>query len=182
MASASQQAKASAAAAKANAQLGAQEQETQAQLALREAQVAQNQAASEAQLRAVDADSERRQADRLFAEQRALIGASGLEFSGSPLLVAIESAQEAELQIAQGTWASEQRQLALRDTAEVRTFEAGEFRRGARNTLALGAFQAGQYRTAGRYATLSAGVQGASQAVGVGTNYLLTQRQLPSGG
>jgi hypothetical protein len=179
--SAQQQAKAGAAAAKANAQQAANEQETQAQMALRESQVAQNQAQQEQQLSAVEQDSQRRQAERLFAEQRAIIGASGMEFSGSPLLIAIESAQEAELSIAQGQWQSEQRQLALRDTASVRTFEAGEFRRGARNSLALGSFQAAQYRTAGRYATIQAGLQGASQIAGLGTNYLLTQRSYGSG-
>jgi hypothetical protein len=179
MASASQQAKASAAAAKANAQQQAHEQETQAQLALREQQVAEGQAQQEAQLRAVEADSERRQAERLFAEQRTVMGASGIEFTGSPLLVAIETAQEAELQIAQGEWASQQRQQALRDQANVRQFEAGEFRRGARNTLALGAWQGAQYRAAGRMGMLQAGLQGASQIAGIGTNYLLTQRQSP---
>jgi hypothetical protein len=59
------------------------------QLALNEAEHAKNAAALEAQ-------HQREASETFLARQRALIGASGVEFSGSPLAVLTETAQRAE--------------------------------------------------------------------------------------
>jgi hypothetical protein len=167
MASAQQQASAVAKSAKLNARLAQQEQETQAQLAMREASIAEHQALQEGALRDIERDSERRQADRLLAEQRALIGGLGIEFGGSPLLVAVETAEELELEIAMRDFESQQRQQTLRDQGLLRTFEASEFRRAGRNALGVGAFQARQARTAGHWQMASAFTTGLRQGTGI---------------
>ena len=58
------------------------------------AKVAQREAESERQAAAFESKQQKRRAGALLARQRALIGASGVEMEGSPLLVAEDTAAE----------------------------------------------------------------------------------------
>jgi hypothetical protein len=169
IASAQAQASAAATAAKTNAKIAARDAEANARLAERDAQVARNAATQEELLLDFDVASATRGTERLLSTQRALIGASGVEFSGSPLLVAIDTAREAELQIEAQRFDSRLRQQELRDQAALSTFQAGELRATGRNALNVGRFQARAARVAGNYRSLEAGVQGAAS----GTSILL---------
>jgi len=58
------------------------------------AKVAQRQAEAEQRAAAFESEQQRKKAKTLQAKQRALIGASGVEMEGSPLLVAEDTAAE----------------------------------------------------------------------------------------
>lgn len=165
LSAAAQQAKA----AQLNAQMTANENEARAQLSDREAVIAARESAQEALAIERDVETRRLEFSRLQGEQRAAIGASGIEFQGTPLLILAETAREAELDVQSMRQASEQRQLALRDQAALREFEAGELRRGAVNAKRVGKFEAGSIRQAGAFRALSTGISGVSSA----TNILL---------
>jgi hypothetical protein len=167
IAGAQAQADAAADAAKTNARIAARDAEANARLADREAQVARNAAVQEDLLLDFDVESSNRGMERLLSTQRALIGASGVEFGGSPLLVAIDTAREAELQIEAQRFDSRLRQQELRDQAALSTFQAAELRATGRHALSVGRFQAGAARSAGRWRSLELGLEGAAAATSV---------------
>lgn len=165
IAAAQAQANAAANAAKTNAKIANRDAEANARLADREAQVAANAATQEELSLGFDVENADRGKERLLSTQRALIGASGVEFSGSPLLVAIDTAREAELQIEAQKFESRLRQQELRDNAALSRFQATELRNTGRNALSVGRFQAQAARVAGNYGSLEAGVSGVSSGV-----------------
>jgi len=79
----------------------AYQQGAQAEYAARyNAKVARNQAQAARDAANADADTQRRHYDRVLAAQRARYGASGVQTEGSPLLVMLDSEEEAALDIA----------------------------------------------------------------------------------
>ena len=97
----------------------------------------------EAQALVFDLETFDRIARSSLSATRAAIGASGTEFSGSNLLVAIAQAEELATQRSLITFASEEEQRVLEDREALLTFEAGETRRA-------GVFQQGLLRKQGR--------------------------------
>lgn len=84
-----------AAAAAAAAQYqAAQQQEAQAKY---QTKIAKNQAQASKNAAQVAEDNRREQDRRIMAEQRGLVGGSGLSTEGAPLFVMLDSAKEAEL-------------------------------------------------------------------------------------
>ena len=71
--------------------------ETQQKFAKYNAKVAENQAAGERMRAEFTANQQREAHRRTIATQRAVYGTSGVEMSGSPLLVIADSARQAEL-------------------------------------------------------------------------------------
>jgi hypothetical protein len=167
LAAAKSQAEAAATSAKANAKIAARDAEVEARLAERDAQVARNAATQEEQAMAFDTENARRGKERLLSTQRAVMGASGVEFGGSPLLVAIDTAREAELAIEADRFQSRLRQQELRDQAALSTFRAGELRATGRNYLSVGRFEAQAARNAGNWSALEAGIEGAANVTSV---------------
>jgi hypothetical protein len=161
------QANAAARAARSNARIAQRDAETEARLAERDAQVAQYAATQEERALAFDVAQQNRAKARLLGTQEALIGASGVEFGGSPLLVAIETAQEAELQIESARFESRLRQQELRDSAALATFRGRELRDTGRNYLSVGRFEAAAARSAAKGRALEAGIEGATSATSV---------------
>ena len=68
--------------------------EAQAAWNLYNSKVAQRQAEAEERAAAFESKQQKRRAEALLAKQRALIGASGVEMTGSPLLVAEDTAAQ----------------------------------------------------------------------------------------
>lgn len=151
-------------AAEFNAKQAAAGNEAEARMAERRAQIAENEALAEKQAAAFDEETRRNQFSRQFAKRRAEIGASGFEFSGSPLLVAIDEAREAELDIEAMTFASETRQRGLLDEAGLERFRAEEFRKAGQTSLGIGRARASAARTEGALGAIGAGISGAASA------------------
>jgi hypothetical protein len=97
----------------------------------------------EAQALVFDLETFDRISRSALSATRAAIGASGTEFSGSNLLVAIAQAEELATQRSLITFASEEQQRVLEDQEALLTFEAGEVRQA-------GALQQGLLRKQGR--------------------------------
>ena len=92
---------------------------------------------------AFDLDTFDRTADLAQSATMAAIGASGTEFTGSNLVVAMHQAEELGLQRSVIRFLSEERQAGLTDDAALLTFQAEEVRRG-------GQFEAGLLREQAR--------------------------------
>jgi len=107
------------------------------------AQVAEQQAASARQAAAADAETKRRQMDRILGTQRARYGASGVIGSeGSPLLVMMQSEEEAALDVARVRYGGEAQGYGLESEARLQRFRGKAARRqsylGATGSLLQG--------------------------------------------
>ena len=121
------------------------------------AQVAEQQAASGRQAAAADAETKRRQMDRILGTQRARYGASGVTSEGSPLLVMMQSEEEAALDVARVRYGGDAQAYGLEAEARLQKFRGKAARRqsylGATGSLLQGV----------------AGAAGAFKGVGGGT-------------
>ena len=113
----------------------------------------------EAQALVFDLETFDRVSRAALSTTRSAIGASGTEFSGSNLLVAIAQAEELAIQRALITFASDEQQRALEDREALLTFQAGEVRR-------TGAFQQGLLRSQSRQIQEALPLSVAASAVG----------------
>lgn len=138
IAGAIRQGQSAAAEARFNARQKAAQSETEARLAERRAQVAENDVLAEQQALAFDVQTRRKEFARQFAKRRAAIGAAGLEYTGSSLLVAIDEARQAELDVEAMQWESERKQAGLSDEASMERFQAEELRKGIPVALGIG--------------------------------------------
>jgi len=102
--------------------------------------------------------------ERFQGRETAAIGASGFEFSGSPILIAMETARRAALGRANIIFESEQRQRQLEDQTGLLRFQAGQVRRRGEAAPAIGAFEARNLRQAANVQSLGIGLSGAAQA------------------
>jgi hypothetical protein len=129
-----------------------QQQQAQAKY---QSKIARNQAQA-AQNAAQVAEANRREQDRrIMAEQRALVGGSGLSTEGAPLFVMLDSAKEAELDALRLRYGGTLQAGGFLDQSRLLTYQgeqaarAGEI--GAGTTLLTGASSAvgiyGRYRT-----------------------------------
>lgn len=96
-------------------------------------------------------------------QETAAIGASGFEFSGSPILIAMENARRAALGRANIIFQSEQRQRQLEDQTGLLRFQAGQVRRRGEAAPAIGAFEARNLQTAANVGSLAIGLSGAAR-------------------
>lgn len=94
------------------------------------ARVAEQQAESARQAAAADAETKRRQFDRLLGTQRARYGASGVIGSeGSPLLVMMQSEEEAALDVARVRYGGEAQAFGLEAEARLQRAAGRQARR-----------------------------------------------------
>jgi len=112
------------------------------------AQVAEQQATSARQAAAVDAENKRRQMDRILGTQRARYGASGVIGSeGSPLLVMMQSEEEAALDVARVRYGGEAQAYGLESEAKLQRFRGTAAKRqgylGATGSILTGVAGAG---------------------------------------
>jgi hypothetical protein len=177
-----------------NAKLRAREQIGQAQMSEYEAQVREQAALMgerqatlsdrtaglEREYTAEDVMRQRVQARAFQAEQRAAVGGSGLEATGSPLMVMAESAHQLELDRMVTTHEGEMRARAheeearlgredatqARHGAELARYTARQQRQGIPLGLEIGRYQARASRQAGQLGAVSALIGGGSRAVG----------------
>lgn len=115
------------------------------------AQVAEQQAASARQAAAADAETKRRQFDRVLGAQRARFGASGVIGSeGSPLLVMMQSEEEAALDVARVRFGGEAQAFGLESEARLQRFRGTQLRRQS-YLAATGSFLQGVGSAASAY-------------------------------
>ena len=94
------------------------------------ARVAETQAVSARQAAAADAETKRRQMDRVLGTQRARYGASGVIGSeGSPLLVMMQSEEEAALDVARVRAGGEAQAYGLESEARLSKFRGRQAKR-----------------------------------------------------
>lgn len=107
------------------------------------ARVAEQQAVATRQAAAADAETKRRQLDRVLGAQRARYGASGVIGSeGSPLLVMMQSEEEAALDVARVRYGGAAQSFGLEQEARLQRFQGKQARRqsylGATGSLLQG--------------------------------------------
>lgn len=94
------------------------------------ARVAEQQAESARQAAAADAETKRRQYDRILGTQRTRYGASGVIGSeGSPLLVMMQSEEEAALDVARVRYGGTAQAYGLESEARLQRFQGRQARR-----------------------------------------------------
>lgn len=150
--------------AKLNAQLANQDAIAQAQVSERQARQSENAILQEQQALAFDLRNEQHRIDALLASQRQAIGASGIEMTGSPLLVTVETARQEALNLEALQFESQMRQQALRDEASLARFQATELRTRGTSQLAIGSFRARTIRQLGRLQAAGTALEGAASA------------------
>ena len=121
------------------------------------ARVAEQQATSARQAAAADAETKRRQLDRILGSQRARYGASGVIASeGSPLLVMMQSEEEAALDVARIRAGGAAQAYGLESEANLQRFGGRQARRQS-YLSASGTFLQGLGSAAGTYGKRSTG-------------------------
>ena len=141
----------------------------------RDAELLGMEADRERDARSLDSESMRLLMRRRLAARETAITSAGIELEGSPLLIMAQEARELELAVRQEETASEFREMALRDEADLLEFRAEETRKA-------GTF-AGQWaRREGRLAEERARFQQLSALVGAGASALSVYSGRPSPG
>ena len=116
------------------------------------ARVAEQQATSARQAAAADAETKRRQLDRILGSQRARYGASGVIASeGSPLLVMMQSEEEAALDVARVRYGGTAQSYGLEAEAQLQRRQGRALKRQS-YLSASGTFLQGLGTAAGTYA------------------------------
>ena len=136
-----QQAQAAKAIARFNADVAGRQAEQQALLLERDARAAAQERLQEKEVSDFNISQRRRLFQRISARRRALVGASGVEFSGSQLLVAADEAREMELDIAALEFMSEREQASLQEVGDLALFQAAEARAGGDLAGDIASFQ-----------------------------------------
>lgn len=145
-----------------NAKLQARERIAQAQMAERGALEAIQEASAEREAGAYEEARQREHDVAYQATQRAMAGASGLEFTGSPMLIMVETARQQALDRLALRHASETRAREAEDAAVMQRYQAGELRQGAALGLDLGRYQAKVARRAGEAQAIASLFSGAA--------------------
>ena len=145
----------------ANSKLQQLELISQAQMAEREAQSLDYEAADIRATTAFDVTRQQEQGAAFTSQQRADVAASGLEASGSPLLVMSETAKQIELDKLAIEHGGEAEARRAEDAARMARYQAGELRKGIPLRLELGRYQAKAARASGN-------IQAASSIIGAG--------------
>jgi hypothetical protein len=158
--SALRQGQVSADTARVNAQIQRRQAEVQARLSEREAQQAEYDALQIEQDTKVAEAQQRQAGTYLQASQRAAAGASGIEATGSPLLVLQETASQLELDALTIRRAGEREAAGARDEARMRRWQAEELRRSGQLSLDIGRYQSRAARQAGRLGAFSSLLSG----------------------
>lgn len=124
------------------------------------ARVAEQQATSARQAAAADAETKRRQLERVLGAQRARFGASGIIPSeGSPLLVMMQSEEEAALDVARVKYGGEAQGYGLESEARLQRFRGKALKRQS-YLGATGAILQGVSSAASLYGGLKAPTSG----------------------
>lgn len=113
--------------------------EARAQAAQRQAEILEAQAAQEREAAAIEEADFRERADRIMGRQRAVIGGSGAQMTGTPLDVAADTAARAEREALKIRRQGEIRATRTEQEAEL-TLTEGQFAREAGETRRRGAF------------------------------------------
>lgn len=153
----------------ANSRLQARQMIQQAQMAERAAADADFDVQAERDATAFDVARQEEQATAFKASQRVSIAGSGLEATGSPLLVMGETAKQLELDELAIKHAGEMRVRDIEDEARMLRFQAKQLREGVPLTLDLGRYQARAARQAGSLGATKSIISGGAQAA---TGYL----------
>lgn len=93
------------------------------------AKIARNQAQAARDAASADAETKRRQYERVLASQRARFGASGVHAEGTPLLVMLESEEEAALDVARIRHGGAVASQGLEAEAKLHRFQGQQARR-----------------------------------------------------
>jgi hypothetical protein len=147
--------------AMANAKLQQRELISQAQMSEREAQSLDYDAQDIRATTAFDVTRQQEQGTAFKSQQVADVAASGLEASGSPLLVMSETAKQIELDKLAIEHGGEAEARRAEDAARLARYQAGELRKGIPLRLELGRYQAKAARASGN-------IQAASSIIGAG--------------
>lgn len=141
---------------------GAIQQGQQAESAAKyNAKVARNQAQSARDAANADAETQRRHYDRVLAAQRARYGASGVDTEGSPLLVMLDSEEEAALDIARVKHGGAVAAQGLEAEAQLQRYQGQQAKRqsylAATGAILSGVAQAGSiYASQGKKTPVAA--------------------------
>ena len=146
-----------------NSQLRAKELIAQAQMAEREAQQALFAADAERDATKWEVDRQQEQARAFQAQQRVDVAGSGLEATGSPLLVMAETARQLELDKLAIEHSGETRALQAIDDAKVLRYQAQALRDGVPLELSLGRYVARAHRQQGKLGATSSIIGGAAE-------------------
>ena len=159
--------KAASANAKYNARMAAQELQQKAMLVEVEAEAADEQARQEREATAFDVAQAAEQGERYQATQRVAVGASGVESTGSPLLVMVETARNLALDRLVMTHAGEQKAQEYERQARLQRYQAQTLRAGVPLQLDIGRVQGQTARSVGRAQSTASLLQGAGQVAGM---------------
>ena len=151
----------------ANSKLQALEMISSAQMAEREAQSLDFAAQAEREATKFDVARQQEQGTAFKAQQRAEIAGSGLEASGSPLLVLSETAKQIELDKLAIEHAGESRAHEAEDAARLSRWQASELRKGIPLRMELGRFQSRVSRQSGNLAATSTLISGGAKAASI---------------
>lgn len=155
-----------------NAAIRAREMAGEAQMLDREAQVADIAAVSERQATKAEVERFGQQAKAFQHEQRAAVGASGLEATGSPLLVLSETAKQLELDRLAIAHAGELRAREAEDAGRMSRYSAARVREGIPFTREVGRYTARAARDAGRMGMIKSLLSGGTSLI---SNYALSR-------
>ncbi len=169
-----------------NAQVLEVEARQAEQIAAYNAQVLENEAIATAQRTKFQRDAARRDAARLRSEQASLYGFSGVQPTGTPLVVEADSEFMAEANEANIMSLGEMEAYKFRQQANLQNYqagiEAGRYRSGASETLRQGTI-AGQALTAqAGVSQYQAGATRTAGYMGAGTTILAGAGQMTQGG
>jgi len=121
------------------------------------AKLAQREAEAERKASAFEATQHKRRAKALLSRQRAIVGASGLEMEGSPLLVAEDTAAQLAKEEINLRLTGQRKVAALRSQSILDVSKA-------QTGLSLGKFAAAGYKRAGTISATGSLLSGAGQA------------------
>ncbi len=169
-----------------NAQVLEVEARQAEQIAAYNAQVLENEAIATAQRTKFQRDAARRDAARLRSEQASLYGFSGVQLTGTPLVVEADSEFMAEANEANIMSLGEMEAYKFRQQANLQNYqagiEAGRYRSGASETIRQGTI-AGQALTAqAGVSQYQAGATRTAGYMGAGTTILAGSGQMTQGG
>ena len=169
-----------------NAQVLEVEAKQAEQIAAYNAQVLENEAIATAQRTKFQRDAARRDAARLRSEQASLYGFSGVQLTGTPLVVEADSEFMAEANEANIMSLGEMEAYKFRQQANLQNYqagiEAGRYRSGASETIRQGTI-AGQALTAqAGVSQYQAGATRTAGYMGAGTTILAGAGQMTQGG
>jgi hypothetical protein len=148
-----------------NAKLRARELTQQAMLSDRQAQVADYAAQAERDATKFDAARHEEASTAFKSQQRADVAGSGLEATGSPLLVMSETARQLELDEQAIRHAGETRARGMEDDARLLRYQAEQLRAGIPLTLDLGRYEKRGATQQGQLGAIKSILGGASSAM-----------------